>query len=157
MAPPGLAQVLVGWLVLALYLGFGMPIGLCAAVVAGSLDSAHQIYLNPGPYGVELVLHHDAGLVDHEHGLIAQTLTVFAPPPTRESPDHVIHFGLIENLSSRGQISPRPSKLAEGVVTAWPSLGKATSFCEFILTDFAGPPDNQRAQQLRQRSTVILI
>ena len=103
------------------------------------------------------MLHHDAGLVDHEHGLIAQTLTVFALPPTKESPDHVIHFGLIENLSSRGQISAPTSNLTERVVTAWPGLDNATSFREFILTDFAGPPDNQRAQQLRQRSTVILI
>ena len=103
------------------------------------------------------MLHHDERLVDHEHSLIAQTLTVFALPPTKESPDHVIHFGTTETLSSRLQISPPRSNLAERVVTAWPGLGKATSFGEFSFTDFAGPPDNQRAQQLRQRSTVILI
>lgn len=97
-------RLATGWLALVLYFLEYSPVGISATAFAGSLDSNHQVQLQAGERGLEVVLHHYHGCSGHHHGVIAQALTLFAQPATATNPDHVIQFGSADSFSIPTQI-----------------------------------------------------
>lgn len=148
---------LTGWLMLALYFLDYSPVGICSAALLGSLDPNHEVGVQAGERGVQLVLHHHHGCIGHHHGVIARTLTLFAQPATPTNPDHVIQFGSGDSFSNQKQIIQsklmpsglRPTALQEMTFTlpnpAWSASHSPR------------PPPTECGLLVCLRSTVLLI
>ncbi|TAL01941.1 MAG: hypothetical protein EPO07_07910 [Verrucomicrobia bacterium] len=150
-------RLTAGWSALWLYVAACSPVGLGLAALAGSLDSRHQIFLGAGECGGRLVLHHGNGCAQHQHGLIARALTLFAQPASPSEPDHILQFSSSDNFKSQAETSapqPNPGELPFGG-----GLGAFLAHAPeaFVLGVAVHPPPDVSGAQLGLRTTVLLI
>jgi hypothetical protein len=146
-----------GWLVLALYFLDYSPVGICAATFAGSFDSTHEVRVQSGEHGLQLVLHHNHGCAGHHHGVIARTLTLFAQPAMTANPDHFIQLGSADSFSSQTQML-QPTLAQAGLPVPAPNeISIVVPNSALAASEAPRPPPNECGQLVCLRSTVFLI
>jgi hypothetical protein len=140
-----------------MFLAFYAPTGLGLAALVGSFDCNHQVQVGSGERGLVLVLHHGRNCAGHRHGAIARALACFAQAASATNPDHVIQFGVADNLSPRAQLTSLSLQGSEQ-----PAFG-LTEVVLVLSPDTAHhlvrprPPPGDSGPACCLRSTVLLI
>ena len=81
------------WCLVLFYLCVSSPFSVPVTVALGALDRGHQVLLGAGREGAPLVvLHHARSCPEHQHGILARTLTVFAKKHSTADADHVLEL-----------------------------------------------------------------
>ncbi len=150
-------RLLAGWCGLLLYVGVFSPVGMGVVALLGTMDPDHHAFLQPGPGGMQLVLHHDAKCSGHQHHGVARALTFFSQPAGATDPDHVVQFAAGAGIWCDNQ--QIVSKEIVGEQTEFVHV-ESVSFAAHQPTYFLpppGPPPGTVAGLLNLRSTVLLI
>lgn len=157
------------WVVLALLVAQipGLIPLICASVAW--IDGEHQVELDSGSEGYQLVLHHDANAAPgseyyyrHQHCLVSRALVALANPDSSNTPDHVLSFqsgSQTENLSQL-KLLPETSlaaPLPETVLISEVALGdEAKALVRSQPPCFSRPPPSAAATAFIGQ-TVLLI
>lgn len=151
------SRILAGWCGLLFYVGACSPLGLGLATVVGSLDRDHQMRFQPGPSGMQLVLHHGANCVGHHHGLAARALSVFSQPADSTDPDHILQFCSADNFKSGVETSlSKPNTVERFMAASFLHQPlRNGGIIEFGLS--SRPPPGECVAQRCLRSTLLLI
>jgi len=153
----GIGRRIAGAGGLLLYLVAFSPVGMAIVALLGTFDSDHQALFKPSADGFDLVLHHEAKCVTHQHHAIARTLTIFSQPASPTDPDHVVNFGGGESRLRNSQTIVSASKSLECapfVPTESVLKVSAEIRSSFPLPD---PPDGPIGNLRCVRSTILLI
>jgi hypothetical protein len=121
-------------------------------------DPSHHATVQETEAGVQIVLQHDrCGVLPHHHSLAARALTFFAPRPSATQPNHVLQFtsGVMSLKATSDVVLPAQDALAPQSI---PPAGNHP-FLTLSAVPMARPRPTSAAsaQQLRLRSTVLLI
>lgn len=154
---PSARLLVAGWLVLALYFLDYSPVGIAAAALVGSLDPAHEVQVQFGASGLQLVLHHGHGCHGHHHGVIAKTLTIFAQPASTANPDHLLKFGSANFFANTAQVRPSTLSLAELPLPVLDLISLGLPNSSPVAAESPRPPPGEQGLLACLRSTVFLI
>ncbi len=121
-------------------------------------DSSHHVTVQQSTQGLRLVLRHDATNVpSHLHGVIAQSLALFAQrtAPSSQS-DHVIQFRPVDP-PHRTPITAVAAELRHPAASVAGSLLPLTTLTSFAAAIIRRPPLAPSAVLLVVRCTVLVV
>ena len=142
---------------LALYVGALSPVGLGLTALLGAVDPDHRVTMQTGAAGSRVGLHHGGNCAEHQHGLVARALTLFAAPGRAGEPDHVLQFSAADSFSRQSQvIAPAPAQLESPALLAieTPLWSQREAFLSSVPTH---PPPFAAGQWLALHSSPLLI